>query len=78
MCRPRLDLFHEIGQADGGMKAGENVQVVCHAVDAIEVASAFPDDTPDVTKEVFATIWRERVDSILRGKHNMVGDGGVG
>jgi hypothetical protein len=53
---PGFDLLNEIGQADGGMEAGEYVNVIIHAVDAIKVALAVSDDARDVTKEVFAAI----------------------
>ena len=72
-----LDLLDEIGQADRGMEAGKNMQMVLHTVDAIQVAATLPDDAPDVAEKVFPPILRERGCSVLRGKNDVVPDGGM-
>ena len=74
----RFNLLDKVGEADGGMKAGENMQVVIHAVDAIKVTLAISDDPGDVAKEVFTAVLRKGRRSVLRGKNDVVADGRVG
>ncbi len=51
-CGTRLDLLDEIGQAHRGMETGQDVKVILHSVDAIKMALAVADDSPDVAEEV--------------------------
>jgi len=76
--RPSLDLFHEIRQADRGVQASEDVEMICHTVDAVKMATAVLDDAPNVAEELFAAVAVENGCPVLGRKHDVVRDGGVG
>ena len=60
------------------MQAGEDVKVVFHSVDPIQVAPTVLDNAPDVAEEVVASFLPEHGPAVLGGKHDVVGDGGIG
>ncbi len=76
--RAGLDVLDEIGQPNGGMQAAEDVKVILHAVDAVKMAVAVLDDTPNVAKEIFPAVALEDRRRVFRGEHDVVRDGGVG
>lgn len=76
--RPRLDVFDEIRQADRGMKTAQDVQVITSSVDAVKMTLTFLDDSPDVSEQVWATVWMERRRPLLSRKDDVIADRSIG
>jgi len=73
-----LDLLDEIGQADRGMETGEDVKVVLDPIDAIKMAVAVVDDSPDVSKQVGAAALVENRRAVFGREHDVIRNGDVG
>jgi hypothetical protein len=73
--RAGLDVFDEIGQADGGVQAAEDVKMILHAVDTIKMAVPLLDDAPDVAEEVLPAVALEDRRPVSRREDDVIGNG---
>jgi hypothetical protein len=77
--RARLNVFNQIGQADGRMQAGENMQVILYPVNAVKVPITVLNNSPDVAEQVRAAVrGEEDRGAVLGGKDNVISDGREG
>jgi hypothetical protein len=77
-CRTGFDVFNKIGQTYCGMHAREDVQMIIHATNAVDVSLPVSDDSPDITEQVGAAFPVEDRGAIPRRKNDVIGDGGEG
>lgn len=70
--------FTKSASATVGVQAGQDMNVVFHAADAVEVALLVLGDAPDVAKQIVATGLRQNAFAMLRREDDVVDDLGVG
>ena len=72
--RARLDVLHKIGQAHRGVEAGEKMQVILDAINAVKVSVAVSDDSPDIAEKFGAAVRAEDWGAVLGGKDDVISD----
>lgn len=79
-----FDVFYQSGQRNGGMDFGQNVKVIFHAADSVQMAIFVFQNAPDVAEQVVASVGEQCTFTILRREDDVVvnlgerGHGGSG
>ena len=73
-----LEIFHQTSQRDHWMERGEDVDVILHAADAVEMAVLVLQDAPEVAEQIVAAGSVQNPASVLCREDEMVEDLGVG
>ena len=73
-----LDLFDQIRQRDRRVQAGEQMDVIFDAADAVEVAVPLFDDAPDIFVKIIAVFFQQNGLSIFGCEDDVVNNLGVG
>lgn len=67
-----FDVFYQIGQRNGGMNLGQNMDMIFHAADSVKMAIFIFQNAPGVAEKVITFVGEEHTLPVLRREDDVV------